>query len=85
MATNQTNLGVLLDEYETLVDELGGGLDDQDIDWSKLEALLIRDSEWTERGASELINVVRDYGSFFLRNAAALALALGTEDGTRRL
>jgi len=85
MATNQTNLGVLLDEYEVLVDEAGGGLDGQDIDWSKLEALMIRDSQWTKRGASELISVVRDYGSFFLRNAAALALALGTEDGIRRL
>ena len=85
MATTKTNIGVLFDEYEVVVDEAGGGLDGQNIDWPKLEAHLIRDSEWTKRGATELISVVRDYGSFFLRNAAALALALGTEDGTRRL
>jgi len=60
MTTNKTNLGVLLDEYEALVDEAGGGLDYQDIDWPKLKALLIRDSEWTKRGAAELISLVRD-------------------------
>jgi thymidylate synthase len=37
--------------------------------------------DWTERGASELVDLARNYGSFMLRNAFALATAMKIEDG----
>ncbi|MDR3553943.1 MAG: hypothetical protein P4L55_04235 [Syntrophobacteraceae bacterium] len=37
--------------------------------------------DWTERGAAEIVRLVRDYGAFMLRNALALAVVLGKEDG----
>ncbi len=36
---------------------------------------------WTDRGARALVSLAQDYGAFMLRNALALAIALGKEDG----
>lgn len=38
---------------------------------------------WTRDGAAELERVARDYGTFFLSNALALAYVLGIEDGDK--
>lgn len=40
-------------------------------------------ADWTYGGAEELVRLVNDYGSFMLRNALALAVVLGREDGER--
>jgi len=46
-------------------------------------AKMLRDNhDWTEEGAEELVRVAVKYGSFFLRNALALAVALNIEDGS---
>jgi hypothetical protein len=86
MDRKEANLNLLVGEYKALGHEAAGGdVGDPDINWNKLEALLLRESAWTRRGAIELVSLVRNYGSFFLRNAAALALALGIEDGDKGL
>jgi len=45
---------------------------------------LVKSAEWTEDGAGELLMLVNDYGAFMLRNALALAVVLGQEDGNMR-
>ncbi len=47
----------------------------------ELEKLLVRDSEWTPSAAEHLLRLANDYGAFMLRNALALSLVLGIEDG----
>jgi hypothetical protein len=37
--------------------------------------------EWTQEGAAQVAALSREYGAFVLRNALALATALGIEDG----
>ena len=42
---------------------------------------LHRTHDWTEGGARAVVSLANDYGAFMLRNALALAIALGKEDG----
>lgn len=63
-------------EYKALV----GCLDPDPYD-EGLCALLMKDSEWSERGASTLVMLARQYGTSVLGNALALAEALEIEDG----
>jgi hypothetical protein len=53
----------------------------QNIDWSKVLDLLCSEGDWTYQGAQQLISIAQDYGSFFLKNAYALAKAANIEDG----
>ena len=46
-----------------------------------LEQMLVLEADWTPRAAQHLMKLARDYGSFMLRNALAIAVALGIEDG----
>ncbi len=66
----------LKDEYRSLVDRVLDSTDD-----SQLRATLVRDAEWTEEGAQAVVMLAKQYGSFVLANALALAEALGIEDG----
>ncbi len=79
MISKNFDLACLLDEYRTLVHESRGT--DGEIEWDSLRGALVVTGEWTADGAQRLIDLVSDYGSFFLRNAAALAMATGVEDG----
>ena len=54
---------------------------EQLIDWTRIEAKLQNEMEWTQEGAAHVVALARDYGAFVLRNALALALSLGIEDG----
>lgn len=47
----------------------------------QIESVLYREGEWSLRAAKHLHKLTNDYGSFMLRNALALSLALGIEDG----
>ena len=78
--STRTDMIQLLDEYETLVVETGGK--DGDLDWDKLQSALTATGGWTTLGAQNLVNVARDNGAFVLRNAFALAVAAGIEDGS---
>jgi hypothetical protein len=69
------DIGGLVDEYQTL-------FADADIDSQEsLEAALVREADWTPEAAEHLLQLARDYGSFMLRNALAISLALDIEDG----
>jgi hypothetical protein len=46
-----------------------------------IERALVADADWTPLAAQHLVRLAKDYGAFMLRNAAALATALGVEDG----
>lgn len=69
---------VLRSEYETLVAEAGRNPSD-----ARLVAALVKDADWTRQGADEVVRLARQYGTSILRNALALADALGVEDGSR--
>jgi len=51
------------------------------LDMSSLAQHLSRAHDWTEEGARVIVSLANEYGIFMLRNALALALALGKEDG----
>jgi hypothetical protein len=65
-----------IDEYRALVVSLGPEGDDE-----QLRVLLDKDSAWSARGSATLVVLAREYGTFVLANALALAEALGIEDG----
>jgi len=65
-----------VDEYRAIVDRLGPDSDDKD-----LADLLRKESDWTEQGSAVLVMLARQYGTFVLANALALAEALEIEDG----
>ena len=48
-------------------------------------ANLTKAADWSGRGASEILSLANNYGAFILRNALAIAVALGKEDGTLEL
>jgi len=54
---------------------------DKQINWTRIETKLHNEIEWTQDGAAHVAALARDYGAFVLRNALALALSLGIEDG----
>ena len=43
---------------------------------------LARSADWSTSGAHELLTLADHYGAFMLRNALAIAVVLGKEDGT---
>ena len=65
----------LLGEYSSLFSE------DQLQDEGTLLDKLTTEAEWTPQAAEHLMYLARTYGSFVLRNALAVSLALGIEDG----
>jgi hypothetical protein len=46
-----------------------------------IQGLLVRDCAWSPQAATHLVQLATGYGSFMLRNALAISLALGVEDG----
>ena len=79
MNHNDTSIASLLSEYETLVAEVNACR--HEVDWDGLRASLVTSCDWSSRGADHLVLLAKEYGSFVLRNACALSLALGIEDG----
>jgi len=69
-----TDLSGLAGEYETLLEEAIR-------EGREVESVLVGEAEWTPVAAQHLVQLVRDYGSFMLRNATAIAIALNIEDG----
>jgi len=51
------------------------------VDMNRLVEHLSRAHDWSEEGARVIVTLADEYGAFMLRNALALALALGKEDG----
>ena len=69
----QENVRPLVEEYRVLI----GNADS----WKSLEGALVSEGDWSHEAAMHLIKLVKLYGSFMLRNALALAVALDKEDG----
>jgi hypothetical protein len=47
----------------------------------KIKELLVSKGEWSSEASEHLLDLATVYGSFMLRNALALSLALQIEDG----
>ena len=73
------NIDWIQAEYQNYVSKAIGK--NQEIDWDKVIDLLCKDGDWTTQGAEILVQLVRDYGSFVLKDALALAIAVKIEDG----
>ncbi len=72
----------LISEYEELLPQVVQS--DDTVAGENLKLLvgsLCKCADWTEQGADEIIRLATAYGAFMLRNALALAVALGKEDG----
>ena len=69
------NVAELVEEYRTLFQEV------RSRSANSLERKLVRDAEWTPEAAEHLLRLAREYGSFMLRSALAISLALDIEDG----
>lgn len=67
---------VLVSEYDTIIADVG-----EDATDDQIVAALVRDADWTERGAREVLQLARKYGTSILRNALVLASAMHIEDG----
>lgn len=74
------NLQNEIQEYESLLEPINSQSHEK-VDWGGIETKLIQDCEWTPEGAQVLTTLVRQYGSFVLKNALALSVALNIEDG----
>lgn len=73
---------LLIDEYRSLLDN-GSSLHAlARFDGRKSVEAMLRSADWTSSGASELLALAENYGAFMLRNALALAVVLGKEDGS---
>jgi len=76
------NVKGLAEEYSVILEQtvkLSAGHVEFDPD--KVEKLLVKEGEWSPSAAEHLLRLSNDYGSFMLRNALALSLVLGIEDG----
>jgi hypothetical protein len=81
--TQVGSVNKLVPEYDTIVLECSrpGSGGDRRVNWDRLHDRLVAEADWTERGAEAVVSLARNYGSFMLRNALALAIALDIEDG----
>ena len=68
----------LVQEYRDLFEEVRSDVTDS------LEEALMNEAEWTPEAAEHLLRRATEYGSFMLRNALAISLALEIEDGELR-
>ncbi len=85
MAVDMTDASKLAQEYGRLVRQTGRGKKNGDVSASPLQTSLVSQADWTPAAAAELEQLARQYGSFMLRNALALAVALNIEDGAKGL
>jgi len=76
-----------IEEYETLVAAAAADAQAEmrQTEWGKLAEILRHEGAWTPLGSEAVLSLAREYGSFVLRNALAMAIALGIEDGKRGL
>ena len=69
------NVSSLTQEYQSIIADSG------DPGRESLKERLVQEADWTYNGAETLVYLAERYGSFMLRNALALSLALNIEDG----
>ncbi len=77
---NQADVTYLVEEYRLIFGEsLPSAI--READDTKIEQVLVREGDWSSHAAIHLVSLASRYGSFVLRNALAVALALEIEDG----
>ena len=75
-----TDVRMLVKEYQDIVNYASKSSDGTE-ELEDIEKLLVSDAEWSPNAAAHLFDLANSYGSFMLRNALALSLALGINDG----
>ena len=75
---NELMTDTLLAEYEIIIADLG-----EDETQEQIVRALVECGVWTEKGARAVVTLAHEYGVFVLRNALALANAMGIEDGDK--
>jgi hypothetical protein len=76
------NISSLVDEYQTILsNQLNTFSPDNDKKCDAIKELMHKESDWTPNGAEAVVDLATNYGSFILRNALALSIALNIEDG----
>ncbi len=79
--TAPENVELLVEEYRSLLHEALEEKSDFSGNDDHIRNMLERDGDWTPQAAEHLLAMANNYGSFMLRNALALSLVLGIEDG----
>ena len=73
----------LVNEYRSLLHSVRSMRDAQGaVNSDALAEVLRSKADWTQRGAEHIAALVRENGTFVLRNALAIAIALEVEDGS---
>ncbi len=70
----------MVGEYKATLAELDA-YDGSSAAAKRITLALSQQHDWSHAGAAALVALARDYGTFMLRNALALAAALEIEDG----
>jgi hypothetical protein len=73
-------LGAAVHEYQSLLTSSAAN-GPKVVDMNVLVEHLSRAHDWTEEAARAIVTLANEYGALMLRNALALAVALGKEDG----
>ena len=73
----------LIDEYESLLAQVPLNDNRREYDKSEILKNLAGSSDWSFAAARELVMLAEYYGAFMLRNALAIAVVLGKEDGLK--
>jgi hypothetical protein len=72
----------LINEYESLLAQKSLRNSRGEYNESEILKELVVSADWTLVAAGEILTLVENYGAFMLRNALAIAVALGKEDGS---
>ena len=72
----------LIDEYETILAERLRKNTIDKYDESEILNELSVSADWSMSAAREILRLAEEYGAFMLRNALAIAVVLGKEDGS---
>ena len=72
----------LIGGYETLLAQKSSKNANGEYNKSDILLALSSSADWSISGAREIVELVENYGAFMLRNALAIAVVLGKEDGS---
>ena len=71
----------LIGEYQMILAQKSLKNTNSEYDESEILKELVASADWSMSAAREILRLVEDYGAFMLRNALAIAVVLGKEDG----
>ena len=77
------NVDLLIDDYERLITRIPLKGNGGEYDKSEFLKELVVSADWSLLAAGEILMLVETYGAFVLRNALAIAVVLGKEDGSK--